>query len=91
MVNIAIHDLCESTILDSETMCNVSGGIAAGEPGSNLPGAHLPRLPFPIEDYLPKLPYPYPIGRGIPVSPQEPFDPGYSPSPKPSEPKLIPI
>jgi hypothetical protein len=79
MVNIVIHDLCESTLLDSETMRNVTGGIVAGEPAPNLPGGYLPKLPFPIEDYLPKLPFPYPIGGGIPVSPQEPFDPAYSP------------
>ena len=74
MVNIVIHDLCESTTLDSETMCSVSGGIAVGEP-HDLPGGSLPKLPFPIGDYLPKLPFPYPIGGGGSVAPVEPFDP----------------
>ena len=60
MVNIVIHDLCESTTLDSETMRNVTGGILAGEPGPNLPGPYFPKFPFQIEDYLPKLPFPYP-------------------------------
>jgi hypothetical protein len=91
MVNIVIHDLCDGKTLDSQTMLNINGGIAAGGPGRNLPGCDLPKLPFPVGHYLPKLPFPYPIGRGVPVSPQEPFDPGFSPSPQPSEPRLIPI
>ena len=63
MVNIVIHDLSESTTLDSETMKTVTGGILIGPVDNGLP-----KLPFPIEEYLPKPPFPYP-GNG-PLDPR---------------------
>jgi hypothetical protein len=63
MVTIVIHDLCESTTLDSETMKVVTGGILM-VPADN----GFPKLPFPIEEYFPKLPFPYP-GNG-PLDPR---------------------
>jgi hypothetical protein len=91
MVNIVIHDLCESATLDSEAMGDVSGGILIMKDPRLPSGDGFPKLSFPMGDYLPKLPFPYPIGGGVTGSPQEPFDPGFSPLPKPSEPKFVPL
>jgi hypothetical protein len=63
MVTIVIHDLCESTKLDSETMKTVTGGILMVPVDNGFP-----KMPFPIEDYFPKLPFPYP-GNG-PLDPR---------------------
>jgi hypothetical protein len=82
MVTIVIHDLCESTALDSETMCNINGGILIVKDPQLPPGNGVPDLPFPIGDYRPKPPFPYPGGDFVPASPEEPLDPGFSPPDK---------